>query len=271
MSNHLEDDSVDIELIERYHKGQLAEAELANFLQRQKSDREFANKVRSYSEVIEGIEYYGMQQDFAETIREWEKEIKDGVSGNDLNDTGDTTPDEGRRIIPINRNRSLWWGAAIAASLAFVVVMLTFFPKSTPRRLAENYIDSNLTTLSTTMSGDADRLAEGINAFNKKDYATAENVFLSLSRSEDLAAETTKYLGIIYLHTGDYEKAIEQFNKLISYTSLYVNPGKFYLAVTLMKRSGPGDQERARELLQEVVEGELPGSSEARNWLRQLD
>ena len=64
-----------------------------------------------------------------------------------------------------------------------------------------------------------------------------------------------------------YDKAIEQFNKLISFNNLYSNPGKFYLAVTFMKRSEEGDNEKAKELLQQVVNERLPGNREASDWL----
>jgi tetratricopeptide (TPR) repeat protein len=219
---------------------------------------------------MEGIQYYGMQQEFAETIQEWERDIKDGSQEGEIKQV----EEEGRetdKVIPINRNRMLWWGSAVAAAVALLIAFLTFSPKTTPSRLANAYIEDNLSTLSTTMSAETDRLAEGINAFNRKDFAAAEEIFLSLSDNVELAPETAKYLGITYLHTGDYEGAIEQFHKLISFTNLYANPGKFYLAITLMKRSAGGDEERARKLLEEVVEQKLPGNKEASDWLTRMD
>jgi hypothetical protein len=69
------------------------------------------------------------------------------------------------------------------------------------------------------------------------------------------------------LRLGEYDKAISYFSQLGAY-KLYRNPGKFYQAVTLMKRNQPGDKERARDFLQEVVDNELEGSLVAEQWLR---
>lgn len=268
MTNDLDNDSIDIELIEKYHKGLLQGAELEQFVRREKGDKDFALKVKSYTEIMEGIKYYGEQMEFAETVQGWEKEIKatSGTATPDLPDQLQSPADN--KIIPINR-RNLYWFSAIAASFLILILFTTVFKNKDPQELADNYIESNLTVLSTTMGGEAE-LAAGISAFNEKDYAQAEAAFLSMSENNGLAPETTKYLGITYLRMGHYDKAMEQFTKLISYTNLYSNPGKFYLAVTLMKRSGEGDNEKAKDLLQQVVNERLPGYKEASEWLPDL-
>lgn len=266
MANELDNDSIDIELIERYHKSLLRGTELDQFIRREKGDKDFAVKVRSYTEIMEGIKYYGEQMEFAETIQGWEKEIKETSKNRTLELPDQEEYEADKKVIPINRRSLFWFSGAVAASLLILIVVTTFFQKETPRELADTYIDKNLTVLSTTMGGEAE-LAKGISAFNERDYARAEAAFLSLSDNNELAPETTKYLGITYLRTEQYDKAIEQFNKLISFNNLYSNPGKFYLAVTLMKRSEEGDNEKAKDLLQQVVSERLPGNREASDWL----
>ena len=159
---------------------------------------------------------------------------------------------------------------AAAASVLILILFLTYNQDYKHEELVDAYISQNLSTLSTTMGSASSNLAAGIEAFNREDFSRAETNFRSLSDNADLAPETTRYLGIIYLRTGQYDKAIEQFNKLISYTYLYTNPGKFYLAIALMKRSNEGDEEEAKKLLQEVVRQKLPGYKEASNWLTHL-
>ena len=168
--------------------------------------------------------------------------------------------------------RRTWFSyiAAAAACILLLIAYLTYSPGKSPEKLADAYIEENLTTLSTTMSGATDSLAMAIGAFNDKDYGKAETIFQLLGKNEDLLPETTEYLGITYLKTGQYDKAIEQFDKLISITGLYANPGKFYMAVTLMKRAGDGDSEKAKRLLQEVISGRLPGYKEASVWMKDL-
>lgn len=259
MKNNLSEDDNDIDLIERYHRGLLDEAELEDFLKREKEDKDFGQKIRSYTEVIEGIEYYGKQKDFAETVQAWEKELKEG------SDSKESAP-----TISLFRKNTFWLAAAAAVSIPLLIAYLVFTQMDSPQRLATVYIDENLTTLSTTMGAETDSLILGIGAFNEKEYEKAEIIFRSLEKNEDLAAETTRYLGITYLRTGQYDKAIEQFNKLISFTDLYSNPGKFYLAITLMKRSNEGDVEEAKKLLQEVVTNKLSGYKDASVWMQRL-
>ena len=270
MASNFDDDSIDIELIENYHRGLLQGTDLENFIRRERGDKEFAIKVKAYIEIIEGIEYYGKQAEFAETIQGWEREIKEQSKKKIFEGAPRTEFDDNEGVIPIRRNYIFWLGSAVAASVLILIVFLTYFQKDRPEELADAYISQNLTTLSTTMGSETDNLAAGIEAFNEGDFSRAETHFRALSDHADLAPEATKYLGITYLRTEQYDKAIEQFNKLTSYTDLYLNPGKFYLAITLMKRSNEGDEEEAKELLQEVVAQQLPGYKEASAWLTRL-
>jgi tetratricopeptide (TPR) repeat protein len=267
--NNLNEDDTDIDLIERYHRGLLGGAELEGFLRREKEDKEFARKIRSYTEIIEGIEYYGKQKDFADAVQEWENEAKKKSDPKPAKALS-PDPEAGVRTISMYRKHRFWLAAAAAVSIPLLIAYLVFFQKDRPQRLATAYIEQNLTTLSTTMGSQTDSLALAIGAFNEKEYDKAEIMFRSLGRNADLAAETTRYLGITYLNTEQYEKAIQQFNKLISFTDLYSNPGKFYLAITLMKRSKQGDVEQAKELLQEVVTNKLSGYKEASVLIQHL-
>ena len=265
MAHNLNDDA-DLDLIERYHRRLLTGIELDDFLIRQRSDKDFAQKVRSYTEIFEGIAYYGRQQAFAETILDWEKEIKAGPQRSDSERpaTGALKPEA--RVVPLNRRTILWLSAA--ACVAFIIAFLVFLQNETPQTLASDYINTDLTTLSTTMDGETDSLTLGVGAFNDQDYARAEGIFRSLADNHELAPEVAEYLGITYLKSGKYDEAIAQFRKLISFTQLHVNPGKFYLAVALMKRSEQGDAEEAKKLLEEVVAKKLPGHEEATGWLK---
>lgn len=269
MTYDFDDDDAEIELIEKYHRGLLVGADLDGFLNREKRDRDFAQKIRSYTEIIEGIQYYGKQQEFAETILEWEKEIKgqrEKEIANDFTNASSTRSET--RVIAINRRNIFWLSAA--ACIAFIIAFLIFFPNGDPENLANNYIETNLATLSTTMTGESDSLMTGIGAFNQQDYPKAERIFRSLQDHEQLAPEVAEYLGITYLKSGKYDAAVAQFNKLISYTELHVNPGKFYLALALIKRSREGDLAEAKKLLEDVVANRLPGNKEASSWLKHL-
>jgi cytidylate kinase len=53
-----------------------------------------------------------------------------------------------------------------------------------------------------------------------------------------------------------------------AHEELYVNHGKFYHALTLMKRNGAGDKEQAKKLLEEVRKQQLAGHKEAEVFLK---
>ena len=85
-----------------------------------------------------------------------------------------------------------------------------------------------------------------------------------------LPLKQKKYAGIVALRLGEYDKAINHFVQLESYTHLYSNPGKFYHSLTLMKRDLPGDAERAKQLLNDVVQNHLEGNKDAEIWLKKM-
>src|SRR5690606_4073992 len=124
-----------------------------------------------------------------------------------------------------------------AACLLLVQGWMVFFNDPSPRQLASNYIEDNLQNLSIQMDASEDSLQMGIAAFNQQDYSTAENIFQALTNQNNLAPEAIKNLGILYLVTDEYDKAILEFDALSAYTNLRANPGPFYKAVTLMKRN----------------------------------
>lgn len=242
----------ELALIENYFTGKLSPADKAAFERKVEDDMAFA----------EAVSFYMLSRQSAQEIliEEKKREFLDQYQELTRKSTAPAT------------GLQRWWpyGIAAAASLLIFVAYIAFFQRENPQQLADAYIDQHFTSLSTTMNGAADSLALGIGAFNEKDYREAELIFHALQTNEDLAPETTEYLGILYLTTERYEQAIDQFNKLISFTDLFANPGKFYLAITLMKRSKGDDDERAKHLLQEVVAGKLPGHTEASVWLEQL-
>ena len=232
MASNFHDHNIHIELIENYHRHLLHGTDLEHFIRRENADQEFALTVNAYREIMEGIVYYGKQVEFAATIQGWEREVKEESKKKVFEGAPQTEFKKNGSVIPINRSNLFSLASAAAASVLILIVFLTYFEADKPEQLADTYISENLTTLSTTMGRATDNLAAGIEPFNKEDFGGAESYFRSLSDNTDLAPETTKYLGITYLRTEQFDKAIEQFNKLISYSDLYANPGKIYLAIT---------------------------------------
>lgn len=138
-------------------------------------------------------------------------------------------------------------------------------------QLSEEYIAANFSTLGLNMGGaeTTDQLQKGIAAFNAKKYKEAAQIFSAMTEPGRIEPEAVKNLGITYLVSHRYEEAIVQFDRLSDY-DLYSNPGLFYKALVLMKRSVGNDREAAKMLLQEVVDRNLAGNKEAEIWLQKL-
>jgi TolA-binding protein len=242
----------ELELIENYFSGNLSASDKQLFESRCESDDAFAKEVSIYILT---------RQQLRENLRQNKKQ-EFQQQFNELS----------RRPEKSGSKQITWFPylSVAAACVLLIVAYVTYFANSSPGRLADDYIKQNFTTLSVTMGVDEDSLQVGIDAFNRKDFQRAENVFHSLQKNETLSAEATKYLGITYLVQEQYDKAIDQFNILTSYSALYANPGKFYLGITLLKRSDEGDEEKAKQLLKEVIDKRLPGYREASVWMDEL-
>jgi len=240
--------------IESYFKGELSTPEKQAFENRCEADPTFAEDVAFYIQVRAGLKqelYTQKKKEFAEQYRELASRPQPA---------GQTTV---RRLFP-------YIAAAVAACLLFFVVRQIFFKSESSQELAENYIQKNIVTLGIPMGSTKDSLDLGVTQFNQKNYQQAEVIFKALTSSSTEGAEAIKNLGMVYLVTGKYDQAINQFETLSKNTNLYANPGLFYEAVSLMKRNQAGDEARAKNLLEEVIRQDLPGKKEAELWIQKL-
>ncbi len=240
-----------LEFIEHYFSGSLPPSDRALFEERCENDAAFANEVAFYIAARQQLQDALREDKKKEFLLEYQRLA-------------------GQEGITRQPTTTRWLYVAAAACIALVVVFFTIFRPQGPERIANTYIKENLTTLSTTMSSGEDSLQLGIARYNEGRYEEAKNIFSSLAKRGNLAAESTKYLGITHLKLEEFDEAIVQFDKLGSHTQLYANPAKFYTAITLMKRAEGNDIEEAKRLLQEVVNGKLSGYKEAEVWLDKL-
>lgn len=236
-----------ITYIDTFFNGGLTATEKESFANRCISDPVFAEEVAFYIMVRSDLK------------REVYKEKKKGFEEIRVRLSSRKAPREAiiRKLFP--------YAAAVAACLLIVLLLPLFFDAPTAQQLANSYFKSELDTLSKTMGNGTDSMQMGISAYNNDDFDKAEAIFQRVSHNKTAAPEAVKYLGIVYLATGRYNEALEQFEKLSAYT-LFANWGPFYKAITLMKRSAKGDCEEAEKLLREVTRNNMPGKEEAEKW-----
>ncbi len=181
-------------------------------------------------------------------------------------------PQHTTKIVKLYSNKLYRITAAIAASIIVILVayFVFFQPNQNPQRLANNYYNSYLQQLNQTMDPSSDSLQVGIAAYNNKEYSKALQYFQGLYNNHPRNSQAKKNIGLVYLSTEEYDKALLEFDQLANMKNLYSNPGKFLKAVTLMRRNQEGDQQEAKQLLQQVVNEKGEGSQQAEEWLKKF-
>jgi len=240
----------ELEYIERYFLGNLSAGEKEIFERRCEGDPEFAREVSLYVTMRAGLK---------QTLIDEKKE--------EFSKLYQASGSKPMAVLRPWSSGVMWSAVAAAASLLIFLSWMLFLKSDSPKELANGYVKETLGILSATMSEGSDSLQQGIAAYNEKDYNKAERIFRELSKDKKYAMEATKDLGLTFLVRQQYDDALEQFDALMDNDSLYANPGPFYKAVTLMQRSGPGDEEAAKLILQDVVKKQLPGHMVASGWL----
>ena len=236
-----------LEYIDNYFKGQLAGDELARFETRIKEEPAFAEEVAFYVSALHAateISAEDRKNRFLEIYRQ------------------ETTAK------PISTVRRLWPWLAAAVVAGVVAGMFIFIrPASKPQQLADIYIREHLQTLGVTMSSRADNMQTGLLLYNDGKFSESLQQFEKVIQSDTGSYDAEKYAGIVCLKLGKYDQAIGWFEKLENNTHLYINYGKFYHALTLLKRGQKNDNVLAKQLLQQIVEQGLEGKENAAKWL----
>ena len=239
-----------MEYIESYFKGINSDEQKRQFEKKILEDATFAEEVAFYISA-NGL----IQQQLQEEKKQRFRKIYDE-----------------QKVVSIKQPVRNLWRYVAAASVIFAVILLTWFlsgEKTSPRQLADQYVQQNWQTLSVTM-GRQDSLQTGLNLFNSHKLTEALAMFENLVQKDPANSDAKKYAGIVSLRLADYDKALGYFSMLEANTGLYSNPGKFFKAITLLERNRNGDKEAAKVLLQEVVDKNLEGKSQAVEWLEKI-
>ncbi|HEY2580801.1 MAG TPA: tetratricopeptide repeat protein [Mucilaginibacter sp.] len=234
--------------IDDYFTGALNDDEKRDFERRCASDPDFAKEVAEYITIRDGLKSE-LQQKRKEEFEKLRKEL--------------SVPAKPSNIITLRRISYL-----VAASILLILGWFAFFNRSNPQSTADKYIAANLTTLRLNM-GVSDSLQMGMSAYNSKSFADAEYIFKSLASKQEANPDALEDLGLTYLATKQYDEALKSFDQLSAVT-LHINKGQFYKALTLMARSKGTDNQQAKQILQEIIDKNLYGNEDARNWIKQI-
>jgi hypothetical protein len=235
--------------IDSYIKGEFSAEEQRIFEQRIVNDPRFAQEVAFYVTSVDLL-----RKEIADRKKTSFREIYEANK---------------QRQAPVRSMRAWYWAAAaIVAGLAFGIF---FFNNSQPpNEIADKYIKGHLMSFGVMMGTEKDSMQQAVNLYNSGDVGTSLKYFQSILQSHPSEYKAREYAGIVSLRLDQYDKALEYFEGLANDKRLYANPGKFYQALTLLKRNLPGDKARAQTLLRQVVSEGLENDQAAKDLLDQL-
>jgi tetratricopeptide (TPR) repeat protein len=237
----------DYDYMENYFSGVLSPEEMKQFDEKIQNDPAFAEDVAFYCISVQEI-----KNQVAEEKKKRFKEIY---------------KEQNNKVTKEQPVRRLWpYLSAAAVIVALVLGFYLFQSKTTPAQMADNYMQEKLQQLSVKM-GTEDGLQKGKRLYNEKKFTEALNQFNDILKTDTGNTEAKEGAGMVSLQLKDYDEALAYFIQLEN-TPLYVNPGKFYHALTLVKRNQPGDLDEAKNLLQQVVSNDLAEKKTAEEWLK---
>lgn len=249
-----------LEYIEDYFKGLLTAEQKEEFEKRILSDPSFAEELAFYlnARVLLNEELAAEKKArFKDLYLSGERQI---TRSSELHITRSGEP----RIDRHSPVRKLWpYLAAASALVVIVTAWLIFGGQPGPEKLADRYISGQLQNLPVKMSSVQDSLQNAIALYNQGRLPEALTQFQRLLRQDSARAQAKIYSGIVCLRLQQYDNALDYFQQLEADTALYNNPALFYQSLTLMKRNHPGDSQKARQLLQLVVDRDLDKKEDA--------
>ncbi|QMU30542.1 tetratricopeptide repeat protein [Adhaeribacter radiodurans] len=272
----------DYEKVEEYLNGEMSHQEKLLFEAELSSNEELLSAFKVYQTIetkMRTAEKYRVQEnDLKDTLHFLNKEY--------------FTPalQQEAKVVPLYSNTFFKVVTGIAASISIILVAYFSLLQSEEniQLLADSYFKENLQQIEQTVSDPddtlqfgvagntrgknttQDSLLEGISAYNNQQYSKALLYFQGIYKNHPDNSEAKKNMGLAYLSIKEYEKALQQFDELANKKELENNPGLFLQAVTLMRRNQPGDKKEAKQLLQQIVETNAEGSTEAAQWLQKF-
>lgn len=162
------------------------------------------------------------------------------------------------------------WVQAAAAAIIIIAALAGWllWPQAKPGEMADKFIQAHFYQL-PNMMGEADSLQTAIALNNRNQLPEALAIFEKLAAADAKNETLIKYAGIVSLRLNYYDKALTYFSQLEE-MKLQSNPGKFYKALTLLKRNLPGDKENAQQLLKDVIATDPENKEEAANIIHHL-
>ncbi|WP_299319204.1 hypothetical protein [uncultured Maribacter sp.] len=240
------------QLLLKYFDGSLTPDEKVNFNQFLESDAEFKTQFE-FEKDVKSVVRKTENNSFKKMLQGFESELSGA---------------------PSQEKQNFWKPLSIAASIAVLIGVSWFVFNSdvfngTEELYASNY-EKYPNTVYTITRGDAtdeslERLA--FEAYETDDFETAITYLFELKEKTRLDY-VDFYLGQAYLANGDYLKATDKFQEIISINSEFKDEGYWYAALANLKLE---QEEEAKKLLEKLIKMGTYKKNEATELLEKLN
>lgn len=220
----------DMALMEKYLNGDLSGEELRGFEEQLKADKTLQQRLKTLSDLKEGIVQAG-RKDLLNEIKQWEE-----------------------NEMPIARVIPIWkqsWSVGIAAVLVIGITAILLWPLSeNNNELFENYFAPYPNVIMPTVRGgevnDTSTIQKAYRAYDEGNYTEAAQFFESLPVKD---AGALFYLGNSYLVIHEPEKAIQVLEKLVNEHHQLNEEAKWYLGLAYLHNH---QEDKAIPILNEI-------------------
>ncbi len=234
----MEESQKDLELIDRYLEGVLAEEEQAVVEQRLQEDTEFKAMFEDIKSLTKGIEELGNAK-----LKRKFKEL-DANLGNPLKD-------KKVAVKEVNWTRYIGWAAVLVAGL-FSIIYFSSRSQISHEGIYEDYfaIYDNVVVPTKRGVDSLELINQAFAHYDTREYAAAALVF-----EEILKKDKTEYIQFYYAMTlmeqQDWEGAKLILEGLLSGGENFIRQSKWYLALTYIRLK---EEEQSRSLLNSLIE-----------------
>ncbi|WP_394746997.1 tetratricopeptide repeat protein [Spongiimicrobium salis] len=242
--------------IDRYLDGEMDAAEAQTFETKIAADADLAAEVKLQKEMRA---LYSEKDWVDKTATLSESEAVEAYTRFFRSEEANTLRNTIKKVVEEEKkpknNKMRFLGVA-AALLLLCGLSFVFFWNSTPDydALYTQYLDKeNITSVVSRGSEDND-LVKGQLLFDKGDYEAAITTFLQYhNQAERIHPTSYIYLGISYLESGQYAKALATFKKLKASNTLESVKADWFSAMVYLKQ---GDKEQLIGILKTITSDE---------------
>jgi len=209
---------------EDYLSENLSEADKLSFENKLNTDSAFAERFQTYK----NLSHYLSDKFGNETESEAFKENLKSISSKYFVQKDEAISEE-----KSSKKSFTFYKYAVAACAILMIGVFTFNQFSNPTYNDFNTFD----TVSLTVRGDNDALLKTAeNAFNNRDFASAESALAQLMENDENNLELLYYRGIANIELNNFETSEDLLTELANGNSAYKNKAIWYLALSKLKQ-----------------------------------